>query len=98
MTTIEKKFNEFDQSNPEVWRMFQMFAHQMAEKGHQVLSSKLIFERMRWETMMRSTDPDYKLNNNYTAYYARKWNREFPFGPRFVLRFCAGQEEMDLQS
>ena len=96
MTTIEQKFNEFDRANPQVWQMFTAFANVLVGRGYSTLSSKLIFERIRWETAIQTKDADFKLNNNYTAYYARKWNRLFPELPQFALRITKGQEMLDL--
>ena len=96
MTQLEQNFAKFDAENPHVWVMFCNFARQMADRGHAILSSKLIFERMRWETMMTTNDSLYKLNNNYTAYYARKWNMEYPTGARFMLRSREHDSLLDL--
>lgn len=100
MHKIESAFLEFDRKNPHVWALFCRFAQQMIERGHKTLSAKLIFERMRWEVMMTTTDPSYKLNNNFTAYYARKWNtlHGYDNGPQFALRYHLEQDDMDLQS
>ena len=31
----------------------------------------MLFEVLRWDHLMRTNAQDFKLNNNYTAYYAR---------------------------
>jgi len=95
MNELEARFNEFDRDNPQVWEMFTRYAQILVERGYQTLSSKLIFERIRWETAITTTE-DFKMNNNYTAYYARKWNRLFPELPQFALRVTKGQQMLDL--
>lgn len=74
MTRLEKKFRTFHFSNPQVYYLFDRFAREAIAAGRDVLSAKLIFERIRWETQVVTNDTDgYKLNNNYHAYYARRW-------------------------
>lgn len=96
MNINEQKFNEFDRENPQVWQMFINFANVLVGRGYSTLSSKLIFERIRWETAIQTKDLDFKLNNNYTAYYARKWNKLFPELPKFSLRKVNGQQVFDI--
>jgi hypothetical protein len=40
----------------------------------------MLFEVMRWNWFMTTTDPDsdFKLNNNYRSRYARKLMDEYP--------------------
>jgi len=96
MNELEAKFNEFDRDNPQVWNLFVTFANVLVGRGYSMLSSKLIFERIRWETAIQTKDADFKLNNNFTAYYARKWNRLNPHLPQFALRVTKGQQMLDL--
>ncbi len=71
---LEKQFLNFHSHNPAVYHIFDRFAREAIRAGRVVLSAKLIFERIRWETQVITTDSDsYKLNNNYHAYYARLW-------------------------
>lgn len=67
---------DYDHGNPLVWEYFVLFTFEMIEKGYKRIGSKMIFERIRWETMIKG-DP-FKVNNNYTPYYARKFEREYP--------------------
>jgi hypothetical protein len=32
---------------------------------------KAVWERLRWETVIRTSGFDFKLNNNYTSRYSR---------------------------
>ncbi len=92
MNDLETKFVEFDTANPKAYRMFDRFAWQAVRAGRTVLSAKAIFERMRWQTFLETTDEDYKLNNNYHAYYARLWMLRNPTsGARFRTRTTAGE-------
>ena len=69
----------FDRENPEVYTMFKHFTMQALKAGMKRLSVALVIERIRWETAVVSLDADgYKINNNHTAYYARKFMSEYP--------------------
>ncbi len=89
-TSLETKFLAFHIQNPQVYRQFERFAAQAIRAGRTILSASLIFERIRWETQVLTSDPDYKLNNNHRAYYARLWMETHPFTPiRFRTRVVA---------
>lgn len=76
MSKIEQKFWNFHHANPHVYQLLVKFARQW--RGARGIEAKLgikaLFERVRWETGIRrhkEGDKEFKLNNNYTAYYAR---------------------------
>ena len=75
---IEVKFQNFDRENPHVYEMFKKLSLDMFAKGHSRAGSKMLIEVIRWQTMTKTTDKDYKINNNYAPYLARKFVREFP--------------------
>ena len=69
---------EFDKQNPEVWGLFRKYALQALDSGRKRMGAKMIFERIRWYSTVETSTVDFKLNNNYTAYYARKFNLVHP--------------------
>lgn len=74
MGKLEKAFWKFHNANPKVYRLLVKFAFQWREArgGHSKLGMKALFERVRWETSLHTTeDENFKLNNNNTAFYAR---------------------------
>lgn len=95
-TPHEEGARRFHEANRHVYRMFCRFTGELVDaqiaNGRRVkVGAKLIFERMRWETLIETTQTyggkRRKLNNNYTAYYARMFHRDFPeIGPVFELR------------
>jgi hypothetical protein len=88
MNRLWREFLEFDAANPHVWELFERFAFEAIEAGHETLSASLICERIRWETTVVTTDTEFKLNNNHRAYYARKFNSIHQNIPqKFVLRY-----------
>lgn len=74
---IQANFASFHAQNPIVYQLFDRYAREMLTavgKG----SAKLIFERIRWELTIKTTMDAPKLNNNYTALYARLWEQNHP--------------------
>lgn len=77
--SVEEAAAAFIDKNPEVWALFRRFTLEAISAGRKRLGIALIFERMRWETMLTSDDPDgFKLNNNHKAFFARKFMAERP--------------------
>lgn len=76
--TSTEKFERFDELNPHVYQMILQVTRQLQAKGFKNAGMKMIFERLRWLWAMQTQGEDYKLNNNYTAFYARKVMRENP--------------------
>ena len=66
------KFVEFHRENPHVYRVLVSLAREwVARSGNHKLGIKTLYERARWEIAMTTSDDDYKLNNTWTAFYAR---------------------------
>jgi hypothetical protein len=71
---INEAFWAFHEANPQVYALFDRFTRELIGAGKAHGSSKLICERIRWETMVKTTDSGpVKLNNNFTSRYARLW-------------------------
>lgn len=70
-------FKVYHAENPQIYETFKAFAFQLIAAGVSKLSSYLIFERMRWETLVTGND-GYKLNNNYRPYYSRLFMQDYP--------------------
>jgi len=76
--SIRVSFNRFHRENPQVYDMFKQYAQVLLDTGATKLSSKLIINRIRWEIYIETTGSPYKINDAYTAWYARKFCRHFP--------------------
>tara|TARA_R100000988_G_scaffold57008_1_gene28481 strand:+ start:365 stop:724 length:360 start_codon:yes stop_codon:yes gene_type:complete len=64
----------FHKKNPDVWKLFVHFTKQMIDKGYEHYSVNAIFERIRWEKDVGGDGVNsFKLNNNYRAFYARRF-------------------------
>jgi len=75
---LQEKFDKFHADNPYVWELFKRFTFEAINKGYDNFSVALVAERIRWETLIETSDTDFKLNNNYKAFYARKFHKVFP--------------------
>ena len=72
------QFEDYCDINPKVYQLFKRFALQYLEVRPRKVGAKMIWERMRWYTHIETKTDEFKLNNNYTAFYARKFCDEFP--------------------
>ena len=83
---LKQKFELYDAENPEIWIEFEKLAAKAVNAGRTILSARLILEVIRWDTIISGND-DYKINNDYNAFYARKWNEKYPnAGAEFKTR------------
>lgn len=78
-TTPAETFEEYHERNPHVWVLFRRFTLEAIASGRSRIGAKMIAERIRWETFIRASNgDDFKINNNFTAYYARRFMAEYP--------------------
>ena len=70
--------NAFHVKHPEVWRLFCRFTLEMLATGRSHYGAKAIMERVRWETDAGGRSPALKINNNFAAFYARRFARLHP--------------------
>lgn len=71
--TIAQSFTDFHRSNPWVYRHLVSLTREMIGKGHKKIGIKMLYEVLRWQTLMGTHDEasDFKLCNNYHSRYAR---------------------------
>lgn len=68
---LQQRFNEFNQANPHVYNKIVQMTRDLKSQGHKKIGMQMIFEVLRWRSMMRTNSKDYKLSNDYAAYYSR---------------------------
>lgn len=67
-----RAFEQFHRDNPQVYAILVRLAREWVRAtGRDKLGIKALYERARWEIAIQTQDADYKLNNNFTAFYAR---------------------------
>lgn len=71
--TIQESFETFHKVNPHVYRHLVDLARSLVNRGHKMIGIGMLFEVLRWNYMMSTTDPssEFKLCNNYRSRYAR---------------------------
>ena len=71
--TTFQRFVAFHEANPQVYENLEGLARGLHDAGRQRIGMKMLFEVVRWQHYMMTSDPssEFKLNNNYTAHYAR---------------------------
>lgn len=70
--TTASRFEEFHRQNGHVYRTLVRLAREWVNRtGQQKLGMKSLYERARWDLAIETSDPEFQLNNSYTAYYAR---------------------------
>lgn len=52
-----------------IWKLFEQYALKAAQKDKKI-GAKAIMERVRWECEIEDSG-EFKINNDYTSYYAR---------------------------
>ncbi|MER9628867.1 hypothetical protein [Mesorhizobium sp. M0296] len=75
---ITARFERFHNENPHVYSMFQRFSLKAIQAGMKRLSGHFILARMRWESAIETKGDPFKINDNYSAYYVRKFIADFP--------------------
>ena len=77
-------FNNFHHENPHVYKLFTRFAFDAIRAGRPRFSARTVIHRIRWYTSIETNDPEgFKINNNWSPYYARMFVGEFPHHSKF---------------
>lgn len=69
--TIAERFEAFHAVNPHVAAGLEQLAAEWLGAGHRKVGVKALVERLRWEAGIRTSGDDYRINNDFTAHYAR---------------------------
>jgi hypothetical protein len=72
------EFDVWHKDNPMIWAYFQRFALEAVDKNRKKISHWLIINRIRWEVYVLTTGEDFKIDNNFIAFYARLWIEKYP--------------------
>lgn len=75
MTDInwERAFLDYHAANPRVYADLRQLAYEAKRLGHRRVGVELLINRFRWDHPVKTDDPssEFKINQNYAAYYAR---------------------------
>jgi hypothetical protein len=76
--TQKQEWWKWHKLNPHVYDLFKQFTFEAVDKGHERFSHWLVMNRIRWETSIDTVGDEFKIRNDYIAYYARLFMCEFP--------------------
>lgn len=68
--SLADRFAEFHRCNPHVADALEQLADQWLAR-HNRVGMKALWERLRWESGIRTDGKPYALNNNWPAFYSR---------------------------
>jgi hypothetical protein len=74
----KKDWWEWHKANPAVRQYFEKFSLEAIQRGRKKISHWLIINRIRWEVSILTTGEDFKISNDYIAFYARLWIALYP--------------------
>jgi len=96
-TSLQRAFEQFDAENPAVWIEFRDSALRLIEAGRRHYGAKSIMETIRFHRDVRRNAEGFKINNNFTAYYARKFMDLYPEHEGFFETRAVRREQSDEQ-
>lgn len=68
---IQERFEQFHAAHPEIYYLLVQLSRDVKRRGLKRYSMKAVWERARWHYIVDKGNGDFKLNNNFTAPYAR---------------------------
>ena len=73
---LQEKFKVYHDENPHIYEAFEKYAR-LAASRRKNFAAITIINRIRWDTMLEGND-EFKVNNNYAAYYGRLFEEQNP--------------------
>ncbi len=91
---LKRKFLEYNEENPEVYRLFKEYAFKMIGKGKGHYGARTICELIRWHHDINAERDaaDFKISNNHAPFYARAFMNDYPEHDGF-FRTQEGQDQ-----
>ncbi len=92
---IREAYYAWDEAHPEAWYSFVRFTFQLIRAGYKHGSAKAVVERIRWESTVnpQAFPEDFKINNNFTSFMARRFTSVYPeHGEFFFTRRQTSQD------
>jgi len=84
---IKEQFLNYHRNNPQVWKLFKQFSLELINSGRKLGSAHAVMHRIRWHHAVLTKDADeFKINNNYAAWYSRSFEKTFPKHAGFFKR------------
>jgi hypothetical protein len=88
--TLRERWEAFHKDNPQVFDAIEKVATEQRRAGRRRISMKAIFEILRSDPTLSTAGERWKLNNIYTAFYARELVRRDPRFDKLIEMRKAG--------
>lgn len=75
---LDTRFKEFDDKNPQIYDKLVDLAYELRDIGHRKIGIGMLFEVIRWQSMIQTEGDHFKMNNSYRSRYVRKITNEHP--------------------
>ncbi len=75
---LTERFNNFHANNPQVYDEFKRITFISIERGFKKIGGDFIANIIRWESRVSSAGDKFKINNDFTAFYSRMFEKEYP--------------------
>jgi len=75
---LKERFEIYHKENPHIYHQFRFYALEVIKSGFKNFGAQMIIEKIRWETGVVSKNSDFKINNDYAAFYSRMFMSEYP--------------------
>lgn len=85
-SALWKEFEKFDAAHPDIWQQFESIALDLIHRGKTHYSADSILHVIRFHRDTSTSGADVKINNNFSACYARKWAKRHPDYEKFFER------------
>ncbi len=90
----EAAFFAFHADHPHVYAELVKLARRAKRRGARKLGIKMLWEVTRWNVWIQTNTEDWKMNNTFTAYYARLiMKQELDLAGIFDLRKARADEQ-----
>ena len=76
--SVKLKWWLWHKKNPHVYELFKKFTLIAIDRGHKQMIAWLIVNRIRCETSVETSGNDFKISNDFIAYYARLFMHDYP--------------------
>ena len=71
MNRLERQFRLFDSKNPQVYQTLVRLCREARAAGNRQIGIGMLWEVLRWKSLVETTGKPWKLNNNHRSRYAR---------------------------
>lgn len=95
MEINKRTFEQFLEENEEAWRVFCFFAMKLKATGRETVGVELVFNQMRWYSMVEMNDgTEFRINSNWKPFFARKFMEDYSCPDFFRTRSCKADVEL----